>query len=215
MRLVYLLLLAASPALAAPPDWTNATKLVGDAAAAVDPALRACSKAKTPWKIALIIGRDDKTGASHVDMPFPPVGGRGLTTEESCLLKTVPTIALPPLPTEVSQITIIHTVDTKPTEPELGDWRDVPHALAQTFDADRRKALAACSKRPRTVRVMLDVRHGKTRAWLPAWQFHSETGDGSTPAALQPIKACLTHELARWTIPVLPADLDELELVIR
>jgi hypothetical protein len=215
MRLICLaILLASSPAIAAP-DWTDGTKLVGDAAAVADPALRACSKQKPPWRIALIVSRDDKTGGSHVAMPFPPVGWRGLTDEESCLLKTVASIELPALPAEVSRIVIIHTVDTTPTEPELGDWRDVAHELGTVFDADRRTALAACSKRPRTVRVILDVRHGKTRAWLPAWQFHSASGDGTTPAAEQPIKACLTRELARWTVPVLPTDLSEIEVAIR
>jgi hypothetical protein len=214
MRLICLAVLLASSSAIAAPDWTDATKLVRDAAAVADPAFRACSKAKTPWKIALIVWRDDKTGASNVAMPFPPVGDRGLTDEESCLLKTVATIEMPPLPAEVSRIVVIHTVDTKPTEPELGEWRDVAHELGTIFDADRRTALAACSKRRRTVRVILDVRHGKTRAWLPAWQFHSESRDGSTPAAERPIKACLTRELARWTVPILPADLNELEVAI-
>lgn len=81
MRLVCLVILcASSPAIAAP-DWSDATKLIGDAASTVDPALRACSKQKPPWQIALIISRDEKTGASHVGMPFPPVGQRGLTDE--------------------------------------------------------------------------------------------------------------------------------------
>ena len=215
MRLICLAILLASSTAIAGPDWSNAAKVVGDAAAVVDPALRACSKQKTPWKIALIVSRDDKTGASQVAMPFPPVGGRGLTDEERCLLKTVASIEVPPLPAEVSRIDIIHTVDTKPTEPELGDWRDLPKQLGAIFDTDRRTALAACSKRPRTVRVILDVRQGKTRAWLPAWQFHSESGDGTTPAAEQPIKACLTRELARWTLAVLPADLGELDIALR
>ena len=214
MRLVCVLTLCASSSAIAAPDWTDTAKLVGDAASTIDPALRACSKQRTPWQLALIISRDEKTGASHVDMPFPQVGDRGLTDEEHCLLNAVPKIELPPLPAEVSRIDILHSVDTIARQPELGDWRDLPHELATIVDADRRKALTACSKRSRTVRMILDVRHGKTRVWLPAWQFHSESGDGSTPPSEQPIKACLTRELAHWTVPVLPADLLELELAI-
>ncbi|CAN5713778.1 hypothetical protein BH11MYX2_BH11MYX2_04840 [soil metagenome] len=100
-----------------------------------------------------------------------------------------------------------------PTAPSFGSWRDLPAALAGIIDDDRRTSLATC--KARTVRLVVDDRRGKTRIWLPAWQFHAASGDGTTPASQQTIKRCLTTAIAKWTAPALPPDLGDIQLAIR
>jgi hypothetical protein len=210
MRFVRLILFLATSTASAAPAWDDIPQLIARAVPVA--ALRACSKVKLPWQLPLIISRDEKTGASGVAMPFPDVGIRGFTEHERCLMRVIAKLAVPPLPTEIERITVRYTVDTQLVAPALGDWSTLAH-LATVLDHDRRSALAACSKRP--VRLIIDERHGATRVWLPAWQFHSASGDGTTPEAQQPIKACLTREVARWKLATLPADLLELAVVVQ
>jgi hypothetical protein len=202
------------------PGWNDVPALVVFATQSIDKDLRACSQKKPPWNIALIVTRDKKTGASNVQMPFPPVGIRGLTKEEKCLLATIPKIALPDLPAGIDRIIVAHTVvadgATAPAaEKAFDDWRD-PAATIATFVDDTQKAkLATCDKKTtRTVRVILDLRAGKTRVWLPAWQFHSRSGDGSTPDHEKKVKACVNKVIAGWKPPVLPRAMAELQLAI-
>lgn len=210
MRWILIAVTLAPSVAAAEPSWSDTEAMIESATAPVDPALIACRKTtKTPWRIALIITRDKKTGDSNVNMPFPNVGIRGFTPEELCLMKTVALISVPRLPDTVDEITIVHTVDIKATRPTLGEWSDLPEALSAL------PAVASCSKKARTVRINLDVRHGKTRAWLPDWQFHSPSGDGSTPASEKPIQRCLTRALSTWKLAVLPTDLNEVRLAVK
>ena len=123
------------------------------------------------------------------------------------------------MPAEVERVILGHTIvaagaAAPAIDKAFADWRDLPATLSTLIDAKRRAALAACDRKPRTVRVILDLSHGKTRVWLPAWQFHSDKGDGTTPPAQRPIKACLTKAIADWKPPVLPWSMAELELAI-
>ena len=204
----------------AAPDWTDVPALIESATKSIDKELRACSPRRaTPWVIALIVTRDPKTGASTTQMPFPPVGIRGLTPEEKCLLATVPKIQLPDLPAGFDRIVVGHTVladGGTPAAPakELATWKD-PAAVVGTIVDDKAKAaLAACDKKSRTVRVILDLSHGKTRVWLPAWQFHSASGDGSTPASEGKVKTCVNKVIAKWKPTPLPPAMAELQLAI-
>jgi len=65
------------------------------------------------------------------------------------------------------------------------------------------------------VRINLDVRHGKTRIWLPDWQFHSASGDGTTPPSEKTVQRCLTRALSTWKVAVLPKDLNSVRLAIK
>ena len=221
MRLAPLaLLVVGSTAAAAPaPGWSDVPALVASATAPVDAELRGCSKNKPPFVVALIATRDAKSGATVVAMPMPPVGGRGFTPEETCLMAAIAKISLPALPAGVDRVVLGHTVvaDGAPAPAAakaFDDWRDLPAALATVIDAKRRTSLAACDASPRTVRIILDLSHGKTRVWLPAWQFHSASGDGSTPKAQKRVKACLTKAIAGWKPPALPKAMAEIELAV-
>jgi hypothetical protein len=202
------------------PGWNDVPALVTFATQSIDKDLRACAKSKkTPWDIALIVTRDPKTGASKVQMPFPPVGVRGLTDEEKCLLATVPKITLPDLPAGIDRIIVGHTVladGATPADPDkdFDPWRDPAGVIGSIVDDKQKTALGACDKKARTVRVILDLSHRKTRVWLPAWQFHSAKGDGSTPAAEAKVKACVNKVIAKWKPAVLPKAMGELELAI-
>jgi len=90
MRLILLVVVAWSSVAAAEPSWSDTEAMIESATAPVDPALIACRKTTTPpWRIALIVTRNAKTGDANVNMPFPNVGIRGFTDEERCLMKTV------------------------------------------------------------------------------------------------------------------------------
>lgn len=201
-------------------DWTDVPALIEAAAQPVDKDLRACSpKRALPWTIVLIATRDAKTGKTAVNMPFPPVGIRGLTAEEKCLLATVPKIQLPDLPAGIDRIDVLHTVladgGTPPSPAkEFDTWSDPAAVIGAIVDDKAKAALAKCDKSSRTVRVILDLSHGKTRVWLPAWQFHSPSGDGSTPASESKVKACVNKVIAKWKPTPLPAAMAELHLAI-
>ncbi len=197
--------------------WNDVPALATAAATPVAATLRACVHGRLPLALELI-ATPARGGSTNVAMPMPPVGQRGLTPEERCLLRAVPTIALPPLPEELARVGVAITVDatgvTVAADPAWDAWRDLGAAIARVVDRDHRAALATCAPRARTVRLILDRRHDRTRVWLPAWQFHSPSGDGTTPPAEQHVKACLTRAIAAWKPAVLPAAMGELELAI-
>ncbi|HLL20966.1 MAG TPA: hypothetical protein VK427_02495 [Kofleriaceae bacterium] len=204
-----LTLLASTVVARAEPDWRDGSALVVTVTAAVAPAVRACTK--VPADIGLLVTRT--RAGTRVAMPMPPVGKRGLTAEERCLMKAIATITLPPLPAEVDRLLLAHTFVAEGAPPVTKDWsvwRDLPAVLA-TLD---RSALARCSDRPLTVRVILDVRSRTTRAWLPAWQFHAADGSGTTPPPQARVKACLTKVIARWEHPAIPSAIGEIQLAL-
>jgi len=217
-------LAAAGPASAgsggAPaPSWTDVPALVAAATAPVDDALRACVRGHLPRTIELVATRGPG-GATQVSMPLYGLGQRGPTPEERCLVRAVARVRLPALPAEVERISLLHVVaaagaPAPPADPAFAAWRDPAAAIATLIDPRRRAALAACDRRPRTVRLILDLRHGATRVWLPAWQFHSPTGDGTTPPAQRRVRACLRGAIHGWKPPVLPRAMGELELALR
>ncbi|MBK9033044.1 MAG: hypothetical protein IPL61_17550 [Myxococcales bacterium] len=61
---------------------------------------------------------------------------------------------------------------------------------------------------------MVDRRRGRTRAWLPAWQFHARTGDGTTPPRERAVKACVARAIRAWRLPLLPGTMGEMHVVI-
>jgi len=212
MRLVALFVLLWSvPAVA--DGWTDVPALIRSATAPVDGELRKCSK-RLPNRIAMIATRT--RAGTAVAMPMPGVGGRGFTPEERCLMAAIAKVALPALPAEIERVILVHAITDAPATPDkaFDDWRDPAATLATLIDAKRRAALAACDGKPRTVRVILDLRAGATRVWLPAWQFHSASGDGSTPPAQRRVKACLTKAIRDWHPPALPSAMAELELAL-
>lgn len=206
MRLAALLLLVPAPALA---DWTDVPAMLAEATAPIAAEVGACTK--LPKRIGINAARL-KDGSTTVGMPMPNVGIRGFTKEERCLGLAIAKVKLPPLPAEIQSVDLAHAFGGSPVE--FGAWRDPAAVLATVFDAKRREALAACGK-SRTVRLVLDLSHGKTRIWLPAWQFHAPSGDGSTPAPEARVKACLTRAIRGFTAPVLPADMGELQIALR
>ncbi|NVB84906.1 MAG: hypothetical protein HOV81_41435 [Kofleriaceae bacterium] len=213
---VLVICIAHAPARAQTAGWTDVPALVASATAPVEAELRACLK-KLPASVGIIASRTKKGTA--VAMPFPNVGIRGFTEEERCLMKTIAKIELPELPAGIERIYLGHTVvaagaPAPATEAAFDAWRDPGKTVATLFDDERRTTLAACDRKPRTVRLVLDVRRDKTRVWLPAWQFHSPSGDGSTPPAQQKVKACLTKAIRGIAPPVLPRMMGELELAL-
>jgi hypothetical protein len=198
------------------PTWSDVPALIAAAAAPHDDALRACFVDPLPQSIALIATRA-RDGHTEVAMPFPNVGYRGFTPEEVCLMAAVAKIELPPLPAELERIVAVHTVTAAGAAPPAIDpafaaWLDPAATLATSIDATRRAALAACDRRPRTIRLVVDLRKHKTRVWLPAWQFHSKRGDGTTPPAQRTIKTCVARAIRTWQLPLLPRTLPELHV---
>jgi len=191
--------------------WKDVPALLGSATAPVAADLRNCVTT-LPRTIGLFATRSK--GGTQVSIPLYGVGGRGLTKEERCLSKVVARIVLPPLPAEIERVGLAYTIADSPVTPGFGAWRDPIAVLATVIDASRRSALASCDARPRTVRLVLDLRRRATRVWLPAWQFHSPSGDGSTPVSERRVKACLAKVIATWKPPVLPAAMGELQLAI-
>ena len=211
MRIALLLLLSSSTALA--DDWTDVPGLIKSATAPIDGELRTCSR--LPKRIVMIAGRA-KDGSTTVGMPMPNVGHRGFTKEERCLMAAIAKVKLPALPAEIDQIILAHTVSDAPAlaDKAFDAWRDPAATIATLVDAKHRAALGACDRKPRTARVILDLSHGKTRVWLPAWQFHSPSGDGSTPEPERRVKACMTKALRDWSAPVLPRDMADIRLAL-
>jgi len=211
MRIALLLLLWSGTALA--DDWTDVPALIRSATAPIDAELRKCSK--LPKRIAMIVARA-KDGSTAVAMPMPPVGGRGFTKEERCLMDAIAKVKMPALPAEIDRMILAHTVSDAPVAADAAfdAWRDPAATIATLVESKHRAALGACDRKPRTAHVMLDLSHGKTRVWLPAWQFHSSSGDGSTPDPERRVKACMTKAIRDWTAPVLPRDMAEIQLAL-
>jgi hypothetical protein len=216
-----LLLSLAPPAAGAPPaspSWSNIPALLASATAPVADQLRRCAR-QLPRAVTLRAERG-RDGSTTVRWPLPAtLGGRGMTPEERCLAKTIPLITMPPLPAEVAWVLLLHTIAAADApapapDPAFEAWRDLPSSLAALLTPARRTALAGCDRRARTVRVMLDLRRGATRVWLPAWQFHSPKHDGTTPPAEQHVKACLGKVIRDWRPPALPRAMGELELAV-
>jgi hypothetical protein len=219
MRLVgCTILLGLVAPVAAAPSWTDVPDLLSTIQAPLADQLRACVTGKLPKTISVTVARG-KTGTT-VGMPIYGLGYRCPTPEEKCLGATVAKLAFPELPAEIESVLIGVTIhrDTTPTPPpdkEFEDWKDPATAVATLIDAPRRATLGACDAKARTVRVVVDRTARATRIWLPAWQFHSPNGDGSTPPAEQRVKTCMTKAMRGWTAPALPAALGELQLAIR
>jgi hypothetical protein len=203
---------------AAGASWTDTPALVARATAPVEDALRACVGARTPRAIELVASRG-RGGATRVSMPLPQLGHRGPTAEERCLTRTIARVRLPPLPPLVERLALLHVIVARgapapAADPAFVAWRDPGAAVAALLAHGRRAALAACDRGPRTIRLILDLRRGATRVWLPAWQFHSPTGDGTTPPAQRRVRACLRAAIPTWRPPLLPRAMGELEVAI-
>jgi hypothetical protein len=188
--------------------WTDTPAVIAAAVAPVEDALRGCLRGGLPRRLGMYATRGDG-GATVVNMPMPPVGVRGLTAEERCLMRTIARIELPPLPAPIERLGIGFVVvaagePAAPVDAAFSAWRDPAATLAPVIDAHL-TALAACDRRPRTVRLVVDLRRGRTRVWLPAWQF------SGAPAG---VKVCLRRVIGRWRLPVLPRSLGEMQLAI-
>ena len=180
-----------------------AIALVLSAAPAAADAWQDLAQCSKPGKRISIIAARTKDG-TRMAMPMPNVGGRGFTREERCLITAIAKLPAPALPDEVSQVTVRYTIGDPPPSFDVAETVEV---------FAKRTALAACDRKARTVRLVLDVARGKPRVWMPAWQFHSPKGDGSTPPAQQQVKACLTKAIRGWTHS-LPAHVGELQLAL-
>ncbi len=197
------------------PDWTDVPALVASAVAPIEPELRAC--VRTPPRQLELMAFRSRSGTILV-MPLPHgVGRRGIAPDDSCLMKATEKLRVPPLPEGIEQISLFHTIVAAGATPAAVDpafdaWRDPAKTIEVLVDPARRAALAACDRKARTVRFVLDLRRGRTRIWLPVWQFHAPSGDGTTPPAQRKVKACLTKAIAGWTAPVLPREMPELQL---
>jgi hypothetical protein len=211
--------LALAPRIAfADPSWSDVPALLDAAVAPQADALRACVK-KLPHRLGFFATRA-KSGGTEVTMPLYGVGHRGPTPEEKCLVAAIAKIALPALPADIDRVALAYTLvpagePLAKFEKRFDDWKDPAVTLAAAIDAEHRAALAACDRKPRTARLTLDLTKGKTRIWLPAWQFHSSTGDGSTPPDEARVKACMTKAIRTWTAPVLPQAMGELQVAFR
>jgi hypothetical protein len=183
MRLALLLLLVATPAAA--DAWEDLAK---------------CSKVGKRISITAMRAKD---GSTQAGMPIHGLGYRGPTPEERCLGAAVAKLPFAPLSDEIELVVIGHAIGDPP--PKLDGW--------PTFDATQRAALAACDRKSRTVRLVVDLRASKTRVWLPAWQFHSPKGDGSTPKPERRVKACMTKAIRGWTA-TLPAAAGEVQVAL-
>lgn len=217
--IVLAIVLAISTAHAQPAaSWTDTPATVAAATAPVDDALRTCFAKPGPRALTLIATRA-RDGHTTVSLPFPNVGHRGFTPEETCLADVITRVTLPALPTGFERVLLGHVVTAAgaappAVEPAFAAWLDPAATIAASIDAAHRTALAACDARPRTVRLVVDLRKRATRVWLPAWQFHSRRGDGTTPPAQRKVKACLTRVVRGWRLPVLPRAMAELQLAI-
>jgi len=217
MRFVTCSVLVALTAPASAADWTDLPALIAATEAPVLGDLRACVKGKLPKSIGYVLARG-KRGTS-AGMPLYGVGFRGITPEQRCLGTAVAKLAFPELPAGIEQVTLGLTIrpataPTPPPDPAWGAWKDLASALTTLIDGPRRATLAACDGKARTVRIVVDRTTRATRIWLPAWQFHSPKGDGTTPPAEQRVKACMTKAMRTWTAPALPAGLGELQISI-
>lgn len=216
MRLaVGLLSLFSSTIAIADPSWTDTPALLESAIAPHADALRTCVK-KVPRDLGFFATRT-KSGTTEVSMPLYGIGHRGPTPEETCLVAAIAKIALPPLPADIERLGLRYTLVAAGDPPaklekRYDDWRDPAATIARSIDPTARAALGKCDTKKRTARVTLDLTKGKTRFWLPAWQFHSAKGDGTTPPAEAKVKACMTKVIRSWSAPVLPQAMGEIQL---
>lgn len=215
MRLA-LVLLVVTPAIAfADPSWSDTPALLDAAIAPHANELRACVK-KVPRDIGFYATRS-RNGDTEVSMPLYGVGHRGPTPEESCLVKAIAKLRLPPLPTDIERIALRYTLVAAGDPPaklekRYDDWRDPATTIRTAIGEREREGLGVCARKSRTARVNLDLSKGKTRIWLPAWQFHSDKGDGSTPPSEAAVKACMAKVIRSWSAPVLPMAMGEIQL---
>jgi hypothetical protein len=212
-------LLGSATAQPAPPapGWTDVPAMIAATIAPIDDPLRACLGDHLPSNIGLNVSRD-RDGNTRVTHPLYGLGQRGPTAEERCLVAAVARLSLPPLPPGVDLVGFGYMVRASGSalpavDPEFAAWRDLP-AMVAAITSDHGAELATCSRQARTVHVVLDRRRAKTRAWLPAWQFHSSSHDGTTPAAHRGSKRCLARQVRAWTLPPLPAAMAVLELTL-
>jgi hypothetical protein len=99
-------------------------------------------------------------------------------------------------------------------DPAFTPWTDPAATIASFVDTGRQTSLALCAPRARAIRLIFDLRKQKTRVWLPAWQFHSTKGDGTTPPAERRVKMCVTRAIQGWSPPVLPQAMAEIHAII-
>ena len=126
---------------AAPATWDDAPALIAQAVAPVLADLRACITSGRPQTIGLIVARADD-GRTRVAMPMPPVGIRGFTPEERCLMRTIAGITVPALPPLLERVTFAYVVDAPgspppPLDPAFADWRAPATTLAATVEPAR------------------------------------------------------------------------------
>lgn len=214
-------LLAAGPAAAQPaaqPGWDDVPAMLTAAVAPHADALRACLADQPPRTIGVFVFRD-RHDRTVVAMPMPAVGIRGLTPEERCLGRAVADVVVPPLPPTLARVGFAYTIGAAGApapaiDPAFVDWRAPVATLAAGLDP-RAAAIAACDRRARTVRLNVDRRGDRTRVWLPAWQFHARSGDGSTPARERAVKACIARAIRGVALPRLPRTMGELQVELR
>lgn len=217
-------LAAAAPATAqptagaAPPGWDDAPAMLAAAVAPHADALRGCLAGDPPRTISLVVSRD-RDARTIVAMPMPAVGYRGLTPEERCLGRAVAAIVVPALPPTLASVAFAYTITaagapSPPVDPDLAAWRAPASTIATALDP-LTATLGACDRRARTLRINVDRRRGRTRVWLPAWQFHTPGGDGSTPARERAVKACVARAIRGVALPRLPRTMGELQVELR
>lgn len=208
---------AAQPAPPAPPapDWTDTPAVLAAIVAPIAADLQACVTSGRPRSVGIIVLRE--RGRTVVRMPLPTyVGILGLMPEDRCLLDVVPRAVAPPLPPLLERLSFAYDIAPAtplPVDPQLAAWRDPVATLTAALDPTR-DALAACDRKARTVRLVVDRRRDRTRARLPAWQFHRPGGDGATPPRERKVKACVARVVRQWQLPLLPRGLGDLHVVV-
>jgi hypothetical protein len=210
---MFAVMVGATVARAQPADWRDAPATLAAVVAPIDDELRACLTAPGPRTVAIVFTRGDD-GATRAALPMPPVGIRGLTPEERCLLAVVPRVVAPPLPALIERIAFAYVIGgPAAVDPDPASWRDPGTVIADVIDPAR-ASLAACAARARMVRLVFDRRRARTRVWLPAWQFHSRRGDGTTPPRERRVKACVRRAIRGWQLPPLPPAMGELHVAV-
>ncbi|MEZ4400698.1 MAG: hypothetical protein R3B06_11800 [Kofleriaceae bacterium] len=208
----------AAPALAQPTPgparspWTDTEAAIAALVAPIDAQLAACVPGRTRTiGVTVTTARD---GTARAGLPLSYLGYRGPTPADRCLGDVVGSLTVPPLPPGLAQLSFAYTIGAPPpADPAWTAWRDPVATIAAAAAADR-AALAACTPAARTLRVTVDTRRGRTRAWLPAWPYHAADGSGTTPPALRRVKACHAKVVRAWSLPRLPATLGELQVVL-
>jgi hypothetical protein len=174
--------------------WANTPALLAEAVAPANADIQACMT--KPHPVGLLATRS-KDGSTQVSMPVYGVGGRGFTPEERCLMKAVASITLPPLPAGVERFGFTIPIDTD--DKAWTDWRDLTTVRIEP------SLFAGCDRKTRTVRIVIDRRRDRTRAWLPEWQFKG------APA----IKTCVTKALRKLAEqPLLPTTFGDIHFAI-